>query len=110
MATDDEAYKAFGELLAPIVKELHPAFDHRVSYKFDELKQDMVTEHLQELDINIQRIADFRIEASRNFKGTPFLPLMSQEAKLQVERRVVEILGDLYGKYHQVKNLGEAET
>jgi hypothetical protein len=35
---------------------------------------------------------------------------MTQEAKLQVERRVVEILGDLYGKYHQVKNLGEAET
>lgn len=53
LATDDEAYKCFGELLAPIVKELHPHFDHRITYKFDELKQNIVTEHLQELDINI---------------------------------------------------------
>ena len=37
MATDDEAYKTFGDLFGPIIKDLHPNFDFRYSYKFDEL-------------------------------------------------------------------------
>ena len=47
----------------------------------------------------IKKITDFRIEASRNFKNTPFTPLMTKESKLQVERKVVEMLGSLYGNY-----------
>jgi hypothetical protein len=42
-------------------------------------------------------IDDFRFELSRNFRGTPFTPLMTKEAKLKVERKVVEVLGQLYG-------------
>lgn len=42
MATDDEAYKTFGDLFGPIIKDLHQNFDYRFSYKFDELKSDIV--------------------------------------------------------------------
>ena len=38
MATDEEAYKQFSDLFGPIVKDLHPKFDFRYSYKFDEVK------------------------------------------------------------------------
>jgi hypothetical protein len=42
MATDDEAYKTFGDLFGPIIKDLHPNFDHKVNYKFEELKTDLI--------------------------------------------------------------------
>lgn len=53
---------------------------------------------------------DFKIEVSRNFKETPFSPLMTKEAKLQVERKVVEVLGDLYGTYNQIHKLNDADV
>ena len=37
MATDEEAYKSFSDLFGPIIKDLHPKFDFRYSYKFDDL-------------------------------------------------------------------------
>ena len=43
----------------------------------------------------------------RNFRGMPFSPLMTREAKLQIERRVVEVLGELCGQYHQVSRIEE---
>jgi hypothetical protein len=46
MATDDEAYKTFGDLFGPIIKDLHPLFDHRVNYKFEELKSELIQETL----------------------------------------------------------------
>jgi hypothetical protein len=38
MATDEEAYKQFSDLFGPIIKDLHPKFDFRYSYKFEELQ------------------------------------------------------------------------
>ena len=38
MATDEEAYKTFSDLFGPITKDLHPSFDFRYSYKFDQIK------------------------------------------------------------------------
>jgi hypothetical protein len=35
MATDEEAYKQFSDLFGPIIKDLHPKFDFRYSYKYD---------------------------------------------------------------------------
>ena len=34
---------------------------------------------------------------------------MTKEAKLQIERRVVEVLGELCGTYHQVSRIEEKE-
>jgi hypothetical protein len=54
------------------------------------------------MQLSVNKVIDYKIEVSRNFRGTPFSPLMTKEAKLQVERKVVEILGDLYGSYTQI--------
>ncbi len=58
----------------------------------------------------MRKVSDFKIEINRNFRGTPFSPLMTKEAKLQVERKAVEVLGDLYGSYVQVKNLKDEDV
>lgn len=99
MASDDEAYRTFGDLFTPIIKDLHPDFDYRYSYKFDDLKSNIIDEQINEMKTSIAKISDFQIDVSRNFTKTPFSPLMTKEAKLQVERKVVEVLGDLYGSY-----------
>jgi protein-arginine kinase len=49
LATDEEAYKAFGDLFGPIIKDLHPKFDFRYSYKFEDLTKDTFTEKLNEM-------------------------------------------------------------
>lgn len=82
MATDDEAYKTFGDLFSPIIKELHPQFDFRYSYKFDELNMAAIDEKVMEIEKSVQQVTDYKIEIGRNFRGTPFTPLMTKEAKL----------------------------
>jgi len=99
MATDEEAYKVFGDLFQPVVKDLHPEFDFRFSYKFESLDSYLVEEQIKNMEACMKKISSFKLEARRNFKGTPFTPLMTQEAKLQVERKVIEVLGSLYGNY-----------
>lgn len=44
MATDEEAYKVFGDLFHPVVKDLHPEFELRFSYKFETLDTYLVEE------------------------------------------------------------------
>ena len=51
-----------------------------------------------------------QISMRRNFRGMPFSPLTTREAKLQIERRVVEVLGELCGKYHQVSRIEEKQS
>ena len=57
----------------------------------------------------LDKVKNFRLKARRNFKGIPFTPLMTKEAKLQIERKVVEILGELYGQYTQLSKLENKE-
>ena len=82
LATDEEAYKAFGDLFGPIIKDLHPKFDFRYSYKFEELNKDTFNDKLNEMKEMLDKIKHFKITVRRNFKGTPFTPLMTREAKL----------------------------
>ena len=109
MATDEEAYKVFGDLFQPIIGDIHQEYDSRFAYKFDELKSSLVEDHLSRMQLCAATISDFKFTAQRNFKGTPFTPLMTKEAKLQVERKVVEVLGSLYGNYTQVQKLGDSD-
>ena len=39
----------------------------------------------------------------------PFSPLMTKESKLQIERRIVEVLGELCGRYHQISKIEDLE-
>ena len=43
-----------------------------------------------------------QIKLRRNFVSQPFLPLMSLENKLKVERKVIEVIGELYGNYKAI--------
>jgi hypothetical protein len=99
MATDEEAYKQFNDLFGPVIKDLHPKFDNRYSYQFADLHMDAFNDKLTEMQDILDKIKHFKISTRRNFKGTPFAPLMTKESKLQVERKVVEVLGELYGQY-----------
>ena len=49
MATDEEAYKVFGDLFGPIIKDIHPKFDFRYTYKFEELQKDTFNEKIQNM-------------------------------------------------------------
>lgn len=66
MASDEEAYKVFSDLFGPIIKDLHPKFDHRTSFKFEELPVGLIDE--MELKNKIDKVVDFKLTASRNFK------------------------------------------
>ena len=68
MATDDEAYKTFGDLFMPIIKDLHSDFDQRYSYKFEELRPDIVDDTIGEIMQSVRKIKEFKIEAHRNFR------------------------------------------
>lgn len=81
-ATDEEAYKQFGDLFGPIIKDLHPKFDFRYSYPFEDLHMDLFNDKLQEMQDSIEKIKHYKLTARRNFKGTPFAPLMTKESKL----------------------------
>ena len=35
---------------------------------------------------------------------------MTKESKLQIERKVVEVLGELYGQYYQVNRMEEKQV
>lgn len=50
MASDEEAYRSFNDLFGPIIKDLHPKFDFRYSYKFEEISMAKLKEKIEELD------------------------------------------------------------
>lgn len=37
MASDEEAYKVFNELTDPVIADLHPKFDLKYTYRFEDL-------------------------------------------------------------------------
>ena len=97
-ATDEEAYKVFDDLFTPIVQDLHPDYDLKVNYR-------------NEFDLvavpNFSRLSKLRVTVRRNFKDYPFTPMMNTEAKLQVEKKVIETLGEVYGQYHKYSRLDD---
>ena len=82
MATDEEAYKQYNDLFGPIIKDIHPRFDFRYSYKFEDPFPEMFDKKIESMQDAIERLKFYKLTANRNFKGTPFSPLMTREAKL----------------------------
>lgn len=104
-ACDEEAYKTFSDLFGPIIKDLHPKFDFRYSYKYDDFKLDSFTAKLATMQEQMAIVKNFQIRVKRNFKGMPFTPLMTRESKLQIERKSIEVLGELYGSYKPINKI-----
>ncbi len=73
MATDEEAYKVFADLFQPIVKDLHPKYDFRYTYKFEELQIEpfvlKIQQNLQLLDAVSEKVSHFKLSAKRNFRS-----------------------------------------
>ena len=107
-ATDDEAYKVFSDIFGPIIKDLHPKFDYRYSYKYDALAD--LDKQIAAIEEELQKVPKFKLSVRRNFSSAPFAPLMNKECKFKIERKVVEVLGELYGKYTQFAQLDEKDT
>jgi hypothetical protein len=59
MASDEEAYKTFGDLFGPIIKDLHPKFDFRYSYKFEEITVDTLKTKMDEMQRNQHKAEKF---------------------------------------------------
>jgi hypothetical protein len=58
----------------------------------------------------IDQMESIQIKLRRNFVSQPFLPLMSLENKLQVERKVIEVIGELYGNYKAINMIEPADS
>lgn len=56
MACDEEAYTVFSELIGPIVEDLHPKFDFRYTYKFEEINLIRVIAKMQEMETELSKI------------------------------------------------------
>lgn len=53
----------------------------------------------------VDSLKGLQIRLKRNFRGMPFTPMMTKESKLQIERKAIEVLGELYGSYKQVNKI-----
>ncbi len=47
MATDEDAYKYYADLFQPVVKDLHPRYDFRYTYKYEDLSMEPITNIVQ---------------------------------------------------------------
>ena len=86
MATDEDAYKTFSDLFQPIVKDLHPRYDFRYTYKFEELQMEPFAQRIQQSlqlqEALTEKITHYKLSARRNFRSSPFAPLITREQKL----------------------------
>ncbi|CAI2363990.1 unnamed protein product [Moneuplotes crassus] len=104
-ATDEEAYKVFDDIFTPIIQDLHPEYDLKVNYRNEfEL---VSVQNLQKLPKLKDKLSFIKVSARRNFKDYPFTPMMSTQIKFQVEKKIVETLGEVYGHYHQLAKVDE---
>lgn len=104
-ATDEEAYKVFDDLFTPIIRDLHQDYDVKANYKHEfEL---VSVPHLQKLSKLKEKVSFVKVSARRNFKDYPFTPMMSTQSKFQIEKKIVETLGEIYGQYHQLAKIDD---
>ena len=48
-----------------------------------------------------------KVSARRNFKDYPFTPMMNTQSKFQVEKKIIDILGEVYGDYTQLSKISD---
>ncbi|XP_065912487.1 arginine kinase-like [Dysidea avara] len=108
-AGDEECYTAFGNVLDNIVEDYH------APYKIaDGHTPDMNPDHLNcpNPDPEGKYIRSTRIRVARNLKGYGLAPNLGKQERLDIERKVVEVLtsltGDLAGKYYPLQGMDEA--
>ena len=107
-AGDEESYELFGPLFYPTVEEYHAPY--KVT---DGHKSDMNPDNLKAPNPDPQGrfIRSTRIRVARNLKGYGLSPTITKEERLELEKKVVEVLksleGDLAGTYHPLLGMDE---
>ena len=84
---------------------MHPKFDFRFAYKFEEIDVPYIAGKIEHMEEELAVMEQIIFKAKRNFRGMPFTPLMTRESKLQVEKKITEVLGELYGQYYPIKSI-----
>lgn len=104
-ATDEEAYKVFDDIFTPIVQDLHPDYDLKTNYRNEfELVE---IPNIQKVSKLKSKMPFVKVSARRNFRDYPFTPMMSTQIKFQVEKKIIETLGEIYGQYSQLSKIDE---
>ena len=108
-AGDEESYTLFADLLNPIIEEYHSP------YKLvDGHTPDMNPEKVNAPDLDPQGrfIRSTRIRVARNLKGYNLTPNMTKQERIDLEKKIVDVLesltGDLKGTYYPLSGMDEA--
>jgi protein-arginine kinase len=87
-----------------MIRDLHPDHDLKYSFKYD-FDVSAMEDNFNRIKNQANKIQRIEISARRNFKEIAFAPLINKEMKLTVEKKAVEILGDLFGTYTQLNKV-----
>ena len=106
---DEESYSAFGALINPIIEEYHKP--HKVT---DSHPADFDPSHLDapNPDPDDKYIISTRIRVARNVKSYGLTPTLRKDERVEVEKKVVEVLesltDDLKGTYYPLSGMDDA--
>ena len=108
-AGDAESYTLFAPLFTPIVEEYHHPY--KLSQKHQS-NMDPSQVDAPNLDPEGKFIRSTRVRVARNLKGYGLTPNLKKEERVEIERKVVEVLrsleGDLAGEYYPLQGMDEA--
>ena len=106
---DEESYTLFAPLFTPIIEEYHHPY--KVSDKHQS-NMDPSQVNAPNLDPEGKYIRSTRIRVARNLKGYGLTPTLRKEERVEIEKKVVEVLksleGDLAGEYYPLQGMDEA--
>jgi len=107
-AGDEESYSLFSPLFNPIIEEYH-SFSKEDKHKSNLNSGDLLAENP---DQDGDFIVSTRIRVGRNLKDFPLGPAITQEGRLEVEKKVSTALasldGELKGHYYPLLGMSES--
>ena len=105
---DEECYKEFSSFFTPVIEDYHTPYKlsqkHQSNMNQDDVKA-------PNLDPEGKYIRSTRIRVARNLKGYGLAPTLGKEERVELEKKVVEVLksleGDLAGEYYPLLGMDE---
>lgn len=100
------SYKAFADLVNPVIEEYHKyaMTGHKSDFSLNGLS-------IENLDPEGKYIVSTRVRVGRNFADYGFPSAISRENRKEMEGKIVEVLktlpGGLQGAYHSLENMTE---
>ncbi|MES1907531.1 MAG: hypothetical protein MHM6MM_000634 [Cercozoa sp. M6MM] len=92
-APDSESYRVFAPLFDAVIDEYHHGFAPDAVHPQENFRWEDVPE--EPLDPTGDYFLSTRVRVARNLKDFPLGPLLSEEQRLEIEKRVAEALSEL---------------